>query len=938
MIRQDLLQSFPNRDPILKALLLSDSNPHLLQTKIVKCLWFSFVCLGFLGAGLLIGKSYVEWQKSPVSTSISTLSISDLEFPNITVCPPKGSNTALNYDLMKADNHLMTEQQKEKLSHDAYSVFVEAPFQEHLNRLLSQVNPENTKNLFRGYQSLPKVTDENVTETLFCSINGTFHTPWFGGDFEESFFKSDQQHRVRLEFPENLKDQIGSGRLVIEIEVDTREELGLQETVWIRNDTAEILRYKFHPEAESWEDAERICDAEGGHLASIQTLDQQILVVEITPVSDEHVWVGATSNETAGVWEWESNHTCTAVRRSTGSSPLTTYDEECSKTRSFICQVGRTNLSGKTSLRLTYTKDEPTFSFFHVQYSYTQTHSEQQTSWNERQVTGFKLSWKIQNKNPPLYLETEEVGSVTETLLFKGPYQPEFYKNDHSYVVTLKVPENLSDQIGKGSLFIEVEVDLREGWTEEVQISKGGSKVFTTHLEEKTWHEADSYCQSIGGNLVSVESEEELQNIDISSYSSSWIGGIYEEGRGNWSWSDGSPWLYSPWGSGFGRLDDWRTGGRHCVYVWHDKKFYDDDSCTTPKSFICQTTWHTLKESANLTFNYSRELIPLTVFKVRYNYAVSQNQLSDPGKGGQMTGFKLDWFIRDSNGSRLTNGKEAKNQDWKPLVPAPKYENPWLVRMVELARQARLQNIPIEGLVKRSLNNKKLSRENFYCKYGLLVENFVEELFTELEGTLTPIASITSFQNVDFNSGAKIFFAMNFCLNPMPLKLLIFFKQMFNRLSPRAMIRIVVDTIQSGIVDNRESKKSLNELYLAMEKRYDLQYGKFLLALSSEEELEAMMNKGWPFFAKYSQQMDLCLNGTTCTGVGGIISKLGKRYYFSKHVICFVSRWPLWECCNSPPTFGWTKKCLNAISLDTLLLLPISDFRQSNSRPEFLGL
>ena len=124
----------------------------MLQTKIVKCFWFSFVCLGFVGAGLLISKSYVEWQKSPVSTSISTLSISDLEFPNVTVCPPKGSNTALNYDLMKADNHLMTEQQKEKLSQDAYSVFVDAPFQEYFDRLLSQANPENTENLFRGFQ------------------------------------------------------------------------------------------------------------------------------------------------------------------------------------------------------------------------------------------------------------------------------------------------------------------------------------------------------------------------------------------------------------------------------------------------------------------------------------------------------------------------------------------------------------------------------------------------------------------------------------------------------------------------------------------------------------------------------------------------------------------------------------------------------------------
>ena len=142
----------------------------------------------------------------------------------------------------------LTEQQKEELSQDVFTVFVQAPFQEHLIRRLPAVNPENLENLFKGYQTLPKVTDGNVTETLFCSTNGSFHTPWFGGDFERSFFESFQQHSVKLEFPQELKEQIGQGNLVINLEVDTREELGWNEAVWIRNDTAEISRYKYHSE------------------------------------------------------------------------------------------------------------------------------------------------------------------------------------------------------------------------------------------------------------------------------------------------------------------------------------------------------------------------------------------------------------------------------------------------------------------------------------------------------------------------------------------------------------------------------------------------------------------------------------------------------------------------------------------------------------------
>ena len=153
----------------------------------MKFLWFSFVCLGFLGASVLISKSYFEWQKHPVTTFISTLSISDLKFPNITVCPPKLSNTALNYDLIKAGNDPLTEEVKDKLLHKLYTIFVGAPFQEQWNRKSAEINSENFETLSKGYQTVPTLTDDNITETLFCSTSGTFHTPYFPGELEESF-------------------------------------------------------------------------------------------------------------------------------------------------------------------------------------------------------------------------------------------------------------------------------------------------------------------------------------------------------------------------------------------------------------------------------------------------------------------------------------------------------------------------------------------------------------------------------------------------------------------------------------------------------------------------------------------------------------------------------------------------------------------------------
>ena len=204
-------------------------------------------------------------------------------------------------------------------------------------------------------------------------------------------------------------------------------------------------------------------------------------------------------------------------------------------------------------------------------------------------------------------------------------------------------------------------------------------------------------------------------------------------------------------------------------------------------------------------------------------------------------------------------------------------KNPWLMRMVELARQARLQNISKEILIERALNNSKLSSEDLYCESGQLWEYYYDEFFAELEMTVRPITTLTSFQNEDFHLGAKIFFAMSFCPQKMSLIFLIFFNRLINTQSPRVVIRTLVDTIQLGDSNDREIKKGLNDLYLALEEEFDLQYGKVLIALSSKEKVEEMLDKDWPFFDKYRQEVNLCLNGTTCNSLKDIIASLGKE-------------------------------------------------------------
>ena len=72
--------------------------------KYAKIFWILIVFAGFIGASLLIKESFDSWYESPIKTTIETLPISEINFPKVTVCPPKNTFTDLNYDLMMTEN------------------------------------------------------------------------------------------------------------------------------------------------------------------------------------------------------------------------------------------------------------------------------------------------------------------------------------------------------------------------------------------------------------------------------------------------------------------------------------------------------------------------------------------------------------------------------------------------------------------------------------------------------------------------------------------------------------------------------------------------------------------------------------------------------------------------------------------------------------------
>ncbi|MCL2099184.1 MAG: hypothetical protein FWH24_01950, partial [Oscillospiraceae bacterium] len=72
--------------------------------------------------------------------------------------------------------------------------------------------------------------------------------------------------------------------------------------------------------------------------------------------------------------------------------------------------------------------------------------------------------------------------------------------------------------------------------------------------QSMTWKEAKAYAESLGGHLVTINSQAEsdfvAELISDGTKNQYWIGAESEGNWGDWKWVTGEPWSYTNWGRG----------------------------------------------------------------------------------------------------------------------------------------------------------------------------------------------------------------------------------------------------------------------------------------------------------------------------------------------------------------------------------------------------
>ena len=187
---------------------------HIASTKhIVRLFWIFVVFTCFSFAGILIYQAFQTWSDSPVSTTIETLPITEVQFPMVTICPPKGSTTNLNYDLMMVENKTLDEEFKMEITNYAYELLNDFEFEEVIANLSVFHEDNRFTNWYKGYTNfyLPNslyMGDYMEFNLKTYSPSGSIYTKYFQDSYDSSKVNGRLWFSINLYHPFSMKDSV----------------------------------------------------------------------------------------------------------------------------------------------------------------------------------------------------------------------------------------------------------------------------------------------------------------------------------------------------------------------------------------------------------------------------------------------------------------------------------------------------------------------------------------------------------------------------------------------------------------------------------------------------------------------------------------------------------------------------------------------------------
>ncbi|XP_074478489.1 macrophage mannose receptor 1 [Sebastes fasciatus] len=128
-------------------------------------------------------------------------------------------------------------------------------------------------------------------------------------------------------------------------------------------------------------------------------------------------------------------------------------------------------------------------------------------------------------------------------------------------------------------------LSCESGWTPVANRNVCYKLYKKTRNLKKNWSEARDHCRSIGGDLMSIHSTQDLSNAPFHSSSPAWIG-LSLGTNGAFGWTDGSPFAFENWG--YGEPNN-HNDNEHCAeaHIYYGRH-WNDRHCEDYNDWLCE--------------------------------------------------------------------------------------------------------------------------------------------------------------------------------------------------------------------------------------------------------------------------------------------------------------------------------------------------------------
>ena len=124
--------------------------------------------MGFLLAATLINDSFQNWKEYPIKTTVESMAMKELIFPNITVCPPRDHFRNINYDLRQYKKLDFNMDTRNELLQSSLNILQQYIYKELLQNM-SKVN--DVRKVFKSINKKPKRLKSCNTNLLARNYN-----------------------------------------------------------------------------------------------------------------------------------------------------------------------------------------------------------------------------------------------------------------------------------------------------------------------------------------------------------------------------------------------------------------------------------------------------------------------------------------------------------------------------------------------------------------------------------------------------------------------------------------------------------------------------------------------------------------------------------------------------------------------------------------------